>query len=105
MTVEQIIDQVDNISSKTNYWFIRTNYGEYFNEFTENGYIAIGWDYFTLDEIINRDVNYIKNKIASHEKFNPEKSQDKMKITSSYNKIKTFINLKKGDVVVVPSKN
>lgn len=105
MTIEEIIRKVENIDPETNYWFIRTNYGEHFDEFTNGNYIAIGWDYFSLNEIETNDVNYIKNKIAIHEGFDSSKSKDKIKITSSYNKIKTFLNLKKNDIVVVPSRN
>ncbi|EJL64979.1 hypothetical protein [Flavobacterium sp. CF136] len=105
MKIKEILAKVDNISGNVNYWFIRTTYGEHFYEFTKGEYIAIGWDYFTLDEILKNNQSYIKNKIALQSKFDPENPRDKMKITSAYNKIKTFINLKKNDIVVVPSRN
>jgi restriction system protein len=105
MTIQEIINKVENIESKTEYWFVRTNYGEHFDQFTKGSYVAIGWDYFTLDELEKNNESYIRKKIALQEKFDPNNSRDKIKITSAYNKIKIFLNLKKGDVVVVPSRN
>lgn len=105
MTIQEILNKVDNIETKTEYWFVRTNYGEHFDQFTKGNYIAIGWDYFTLNELENNNEAYIRNKIAIHGKFDVNNSKDKIKITSAYHKIKIFLNLKKGDVIVVPSKN
>ena len=105
MTIQEILNKVDNIETKTEYWFVRTNYGEHFYQFTEGNYIAIGWDYFTLNELENNNEAYIRNKIAIHGKFDVNNSKDKIKITSAYNKIQIFLKLKKGDVIVVPSRN
>lgn len=105
ITVQQILNKVNNVDNDIHYWFVRTNYGEHFYEFTEGNYIAIGWDYFTLDEIESQNATYIKEKIIKQDKLDPNNSKDKIKITSAYNKIQTFLNLKKNDIVVVPSKN
>lgn len=105
MTIKEILNRVDKIEKDVNYWFVRTNYGDYFSSFTKGNYIAIGWDYFTLDEIENNDSEYIKNKIAIQEKFDTSNSRDKAKITTAYHKIKTFLDLKANDIIVVPSKN
>lgn len=105
MTVKEILDKVDKIDGDINYWFVRTNYGEHFDQFTKGNYIAIAWDYFTLNEIETNDEGYIRNKIATQEKFDPENSRDKGKLTSAYHKIRTFLDLKKNDIILVPSKN
>ena len=42
MNIEEILNRVDNVKPESNYWFVRTDYGKYFNEFVENRYIAIG---------------------------------------------------------------
>lgn len=104
MTVKEILDQVNNVENSVNYWFVRTSYGEHFYEFTEGNYIAIGWDYFTLNELKNNKA-YITEKITDHDKLDNTVSKDKGKITTAYNKINTFLNLKKNDIVLVPSRN
>lgn len=72
MTIEEILDKVDHVEKKTNYWFIRTDHGKHFEDFTKGEYIAIGWDYFTLDELQRNDKEYIKRKIAFQEKLDQD---------------------------------
>lgn len=103
MTIQQILNKVDNIETNVNYWFVRTNQGKDYEAFTKGGYIAIGWDYISLGEILENNESKIRTKIANLEKLDFGKTKDKIRITLAYNKIRTFVNLKKGDYVVVPS--
>lgn len=105
MTIQEILDKVDKLNSESNYWFVRTDYGKLFDDFYNGGYIAIGWDYLTLYEFRNSDENKIKSKMAQVEDVDITKFQGKIKITAAYNKIKTFINLKKDDIIIIPSRN
>lgn len=105
MTVKEILNRVNNVDSSVNYWFVRTTYGEHFDEFTKGNYIAIGWDYFTLDELKKNKKGYITEKIALSDKLDLSISKNKGKVTTAYNKIRTFLELKKDDIVVVPSRN
>lgn len=105
MTIQEILDKVDKLNSESNYWFVRTDYGKLFDGFYNGGYIAIGWDYLTLYEFRNSDENKIKSKMAQVEDVDITKFQGKIKITAAYNKIKTFVNLKKDDIIIIPSKN
>lgn len=103
MNVQQILNKVDNIETGVNYWFVRTNQGKDYASFTKGGYIAIGWDYISLGEVLEGNKEKLRAKIMKQEKFDPSKTKDKIRITSAYNKITTFSKLKKGDIVVVPS--
>ncbi|WP_281337129.1 hypothetical protein [Flavobacterium eburneipallidum] len=105
MTVNEILGRVNNVGNGVNYWFVRTTYGEHFDEFTKGDYIAIGWDYFTLDELKKNNKGYITEKIAITDKLDRSVSKNKGKVTAAYNKINTFLTLKKNDIVVVPSRN
>lgn len=105
MNVSEILKRVEKVDTKANYWFVRTNYGNHFEDFTERNYIAIGWDYLTLYEINNGKEETIKNTIAKQEGIDTSDPQGKMKVTSTYNKLKTFVSLKKDDIVVIPSRN
>lgn len=69
MDIAEILSQVDKVKSDSNYWFVRTDYGRYFNEFFENRYIAIGWDFLSLFELQNRDEEYVRAKIIKEEKI------------------------------------
>jgi uncharacterized FlaG/YvyC family protein len=105
MTIEQLLKKIEIINRESKYWMVRTNSGLLFDEYFNKGYISIGWDYLTLDELKNKDDKYIKAKIARSEGFDSDKTSDKIKITSSYNKLCAFLNLKKDDVILIPSRN
>lgn len=105
MNVSEILKRVEKVDTKANYWFVRTDYGKHFEDFLAGEYIAIGWDYLTLHEINNRKEDYVKNKISKQEEIDSSEPSGKMKITSTYNKLKTFTSLKKDDIVVIPSRN
>lgn len=105
MNIEQILSRVDNVKPESNYWFVRTDYGKYFNEFVENRYIAIGWDFLSLLEFKNRSKEVLKAKIIKEEKIDASTFGGKVKVSTIYNKIIAFISLKKDDVVIIPSKN
>ena len=105
MNIEEILNRVDNVKPESNYWFVRTDYGKYFNEFVENRYIAIGWDFLSLFELQNKNEEYVRAKIIKEEKIDVSTFGGKVKLSTIYNKIGTFLSLKKDDVVVIPSKN
>ena len=118
---------------KRNYWLVRTNSGNNYNDFVLHNYVAIGWDYITLDMLNTKSQEDIKKIIEFHLKSNENNSletddeidedeeddddiedgriKDKStkrnrKITSIVNKITSFVNdIKFGDVVLIPSKN
>ncbi|MGM1431142.1 hypothetical protein ACS126_17945 [Sphingobacterium lactis] len=105
MNVAEILRRVEIVKPEINYWFVRTNDGTLFDEFYENNFIAIGWDFLTLSEINTLPEETIRKRIAEKENLDPTTFKGKGAITSILNKIKTFVSLKKGDVIVMPSKN
>lgn len=55
------------IDPSTNYWFIRTNGGDNFENFYFGQYVAIGWDKIDdLDFIKHCSLNDLKEKSLSH---------------------------------------
>jgi hypothetical protein len=96
------------IVQERSYWFVRTVGGDFFPDFIMNNYIAIGWDYISLDAIKSRKNRLIiRNKIEKHEtkKFDND-TEKKKRVTSIYNKIKSFTSeMKPDDIVLIPSYN
>ncbi len=95
-----------------NYWLVRSNGGEYYEDFFLHKYIAIAWDYISLAIMNNKNEEEIKAIIDLNEKSQPTKSElteDELNagvVTTIYNKIYRFTkDFKIGDVVLVPSKN
>lgn len=105
MIVEELVKQVKEISEKTDYWFVRTDYGQYFDTYYENGFIAIGWNNITLEDLKNPNDNKIRKKLLITEKLDPNKASTKGTLTGIINKLRSFVSLKKGDIIVMPSRN
>lgn len=96
------------------YWIIRTNGGEYYEDFILHKYISISWDYVSLNTLYNNSDDEIKRLIEFYEKdsTSPTDSDDesdgsfKGKITTILNKINRFVfEIDKGDIILIPSKN
>ncbi len=106
MTIDELVKNVTEVSSKTQYWFVRTDDGKYFETFYKHGFIGIGWNDVTLEELKTASTSEkLRNKIIKSEKFDPDKKSTKGKVSTIINKLNNFINLKKGDIIVIPSRS
>ena len=108
MSIASILENVKIVSQEKGYWFVRTDSGRYFNDYTDNNYIAIGWNEITTKDLrqMTESGNEIKSKISeSQESDDAEISQRQLKArtTGIFTKILRFKNLKRGDLVIVPS--
>ena len=106
--------KIPSVSEGIHYWIIRTNGGDYYEDFTLHEYISISWDYVSLSILYTKDDDEIKRLIEVYEKMSttPEDSDDesdgttKGKITAILNKINRFVfEIGKGDIILIPSKN
>lgn len=95
-----------------NYWLVRSNGGEYYEDFFIHKYIAIAWDYVDLNTMNKKTEDEIKALIDLNEKSLPTKTdltEEELNagiVTTIYNKIYRFTKeFNIGDVVIVPSKN
>lgn len=108
--------KIPSLSSTRKYWTVRSNSGIFYEDFVLHDYIAIAWDYVTINILFTQQEDVIRRLIASSEKINPSTEDDeddedseggesKSKVTTILNKLYRFtkeINI--GDVVLVPSK-
>lgn len=89
--------KIDNIPVNRQYWFIRTNGGEYFEEFFFNGYVGIEWD-----EIVSHDytsLDDLKDQVV-------ERYPREARPGYIAGQIDTFVKkIKKGDIVIIPNKD
>ena len=102
------------VPENIHYWIIRTNGGDYYEDFILHEYISISWDYVSLSILYTKDDDEIKRLIEVYERMSatPEDSDDesdgttKGKITAILNKINRFVfEIDKGDIILIPSKN
>lgn len=104
MNLEDLIKEYDipvvQIDHTRNYWLIRTQSGEYYENFYFENFIAIGWEDFNDIERFRSTEKQIM--IGDIEKAYP----DYKKPGLIYSQIKRFLfDLSPGDVVMIPSPN
>lgn len=104
-SVEKLIEEynipVVKINEKRNYWLVRTQSGEYHEEFYFDNYISIGWNEFNNQTDFENPSKeeYLKKEISN-------KYPDSKQPGLIYNQIKRFFTeLKVGDLVMIPTKN
>lgn len=94
---KKLLQELPSINSQKDYWFVRAQKGLFYKSFLNGGFIAIGWNHITFDDLDKLDEGSVKSKIKDFDK-NIEKPG------SAYNQMMKFaysINI--GDVVIVPS--
>lgn len=98
----QIVDSlyVPVIDATRNYWLVRTESGNYYEDFCKNNYIALGWDeLLDLELIKTGDFERLKEIII-------EKYPDQSKPGHAARQLYRFVKeMKKGDVVLIPSES
>lgn len=100
-----LIQNIRQIDPKRKYWFIRTDSGNNYQTFCNNGFIGINWDEISVSEILSNSSAELKEKIALRFGLDSQSSNGKRKISDIHNKLHHFNNLKKGDIIVIPSEN
>ncbi len=103
--LEDLLAQLPKISEQRNYWFVRTQGGLYYRDFVERGFIAIGYNEITLKDVNEAistkfPVNTLAMKIR--EKYGKEEKRPRY-VASQL--IKFVRDIKKDDIVLIPSDN
>ena len=90
---------IPNVPIDRNYWLIRTAGGEWYDEFSNDGFIGINWNELTINhcESVNRTEAEI---IISN--YYPESKQPGKIINNIY---KFYKQIKSGDLVMIPDQN
>lgn len=108
--LDDLINSINTISSDRSYWLVRTMGGEYYDYFVSNNIISIGYNEISLDEIkssfsVSNPLMRLKEIINSK---NQLKDNNDNGISANYAApqiIKFYSDIKKGDIVIIPSTN
>jgi restriction system protein len=89
---------IDVIKPDRKYWFLRTQAGKYYSDFTIKGYIGIEWDAVSdLDFIKRSNQDNLKKEVIAHYPKAPKQGY-------IAGQIKRFVaEMRKGDIVLIPS--
>jgi len=104
MELQELLDSIERIDPDRGYWFFRTDTGVNFETFVKHGFIGIGWNEITLTDLIALTPAEVKDKIAKVYQLDLSTPLGKSNNTAIYNKIIKFTELKKGDLVVIPTR-
>ena len=78
---EEVLDPIDEVSDESSYWLFRTESGDYYQYFYDQDFIAIGWNYITLQDLTNLTRIQIKVKVSQHEGLNLDDPNELRKAT------------------------
>lgn len=106
MDISNLINWIPVVEEKRKYYFVRTDSGVNFEVFLQGGFIGIGWNPISIEDMTKLMPSQVKEKIASKTVdggIDLSTSKGKSTATAIYNKLKHFMDLKKGDMVIIPS--
>ncbi len=100
--IERFEYLVPTINTSRQYWFIRTNGGEYYDDFFKGGFVAIGFDKVLLYDLVQarNTAQGLEQITASIRKNYPDHTRPQ---ASAKMLIRFIDDIKKGDIIVIPS--
>lgn len=90
---------IPEISNERQIWLIRTNGGLYYNDFTTNKYVALGWDAVSVDLLLNSSISNDAKKEKINELY-PDEKRPGLIFSQLYN---FHCVMNNGDLVLIPS--
>lgn len=108
-TMSEVVEFVIDEISDRHYWFVRTNGGEYYDDYFHEGYIAVGFNSITDKSAIEKAETDDVYKRALYERIKLESETDEEITTKPgliINQLKRFlVEMNPGDIVLIPSEN
>lgn len=104
----RITDRLPHVSSENDYWMVRADGGEYYNDFLYHNYIGINWNEISLEDIEKCKANTEEIKQLLRDKLDPKNyPNDELsnkQIGTWAGQLSRFYNkMKINDYVLVPS--
>lgn len=107
LNLKEIQKQIRVIDSNINYWFIRSNGGDFYTDFNINNYVGIGYNRISLQEIqaVNNNTENLKEIIL--DKYKDEEKKGELSQPGKIaGQLLRFTNrIVQNDIVVVPSES
>lgn len=104
--LKDLLNIIPKFDSSRKYWLFRTQGGQYYQDFVDKGIIAFGLNAITLNDL-NESLKNIKDPLELLKQKISQLEQGKQK-RSSYlagQLYRFVIEMKKGDIVIIPSAN
>lgn len=96
---------IQQVEPEVKYWFVRSDSGQHFDTYLNHDFIAIGWNDITVYDLTQLPATQTKQKISESINAPLNTRANRKNVTSIYNKLRNFIDLNEGDIIVIPSRN
>ena len=112
--IKQIYDEIVKVQSNTQYWLVRSMGGDYYYEYVSRGYIAIGYNEVSLNEIkyavsfTETAYEKLKEIVEAKDYLRENMSSEDVAVNAQYATIqllKFYKDIQIGDIIVIPGKN
>lgn len=114
LDIEKLLKDVKTVNTQSKYWMVRSMGGDYYHEFISRGYVAIGYNEISLNEVkfalskgekaSEQLRGTIDSKIAQG-LLKDEKGEDANSQYITPQILKFCKDIQKGDIIVIPGKN
>lgn len=101
--MNHIEEEFNLIDNDTNYWLVRTMGGNFYEEFVEKGYIAIGYNEITVDDLLHLPQKEKMAKKVLQAMIKDRKNNLKNTGYPVGQLMRFSKGMKKGDIIIVPS--
>lgn len=102
--IDALVESIKEQNVERNYWMVRTMGGAFYGDFIRNGYIAIGYNEISLQDIVALDQ---QSHNAAHEELKAlitNRCPDIANTGHPAGQLLRFVrDIKQGDVVMIPS--
>lgn len=89
--------KIPDVSDNTNFWLIRTMKGYFYDEFINQNYVALGWNFVTQNTSFDKmNIEILKDQIK-------ERYEDKRPGVAINKCIRFIEEVKSGDYVLIPN--
>lgn len=110
MENSSVLSHIKEFSEDRNYWLFRTMGGDFYDEFVRHGFIAIGYNEVSLDEIklahsMSENASEKLSSIVESKGIKKDNGEDKSPSYISSQLLRFYSEIKEGDVVVIPGPN
>jgi len=103
LDIQEIIDSLTIVDDKRKYWFIRTQGGIYYDEFVVNNYVAIGYNEISISDLVKSNTGNDVGRAILEEIIRKAYPDEKRPNYIGNQLLDFAYNIKKGDIIVIPS--
>lgn len=101
--LQAAIGSIETVETTRSYWFIRTSSGDYYKEFVRSGFIAVGYDLISPEDIAKNNMYSADGESLLNIVIKQQYPEQKRPAYIGNQLIDFAYKVKKGDLVVIPS--